>query len=75
MLLSGGKHRGQRILSRPSAEMITTDQLARPEAVSGLWPGYFDNRGWGFGLAVVTRRDHPPSRRALQLGHHLALRP
>ena len=25
--------------------------------VSGLVSGYFDNHGWGFGMAVVTRRD------------------
>jgi CubicO group peptidase (beta-lactamase class C family) len=22
-------------------------------------PGYFDSHGWGFGMAVVTRRDEP----------------
>jgi CubicO group peptidase (beta-lactamase class C family) len=25
--------------------------------VSGLVPGYFDGHGWGFGVAVVTRRE------------------
>jgi CubicO group peptidase (beta-lactamase class C family) len=60
MLLGGGKHGSQRILSRPSVEMMTTDQLTPAQkAVSGFWPGYFDNRGWGFGMSVVTRRDHP----------------
>lgn len=60
MLLGGGKHRGQRILSRPSVETMTTDQLTPAQkAVSGFWPGYFDNRGWGFGVSVVTKRDHP----------------
>jgi CubicO group peptidase (beta-lactamase class C family) len=60
MLLGGGKHRGQRVLSRPTVETMTTDQLTPAQkAVSGFWPGYFDNRGWGFGVSVVTRRDHP----------------
>ncbi|MFE9692743.1 serine hydrolase domain-containing protein [Micromonospora sp. NPDC005806] len=60
MLQAGGIHRGQRILSRPSVETMTTDQLTPAQkAVSGFWPGYFDSRGWGFGLSVVTRRDHP----------------
>ena len=57
MLLGGGKHRGQRILSRPSVETMTTDQLTPAQkAVPGFWPGYFDSRGWGFGLSVVTTR-------------------
>jgi CubicO group peptidase (beta-lactamase class C family) len=59
MLLGGGRYRGDRILSRPSVETMTTDQLTPAQAVSGFWPGYFDNRGWGFGVSVVTRRDHP----------------
>ena len=60
MMLGGGKHRGERVLSRPSVQTMTTDQLTPAQkAVSGFFPGYFDNRGWGFGLSVVTRRDHP----------------
>ena len=36
---------------------MTTDQLTpEQKAVSGLVPGYFDSHGWGFGMAVVTRR-------------------
>jgi CubicO group peptidase (beta-lactamase class C family) len=27
------------------------------KAVGALVPGYFDSRGWGFGMAIVTRRD------------------
>jgi CubicO group peptidase (beta-lactamase class C family) len=60
MLLSGGQHRGARVLSRPSVETMTMDHLTPAQkAVSGFWPGYFDNRGWGFGLSVTTRRDNP----------------
>jgi CubicO group peptidase (beta-lactamase class C family) len=58
MMLNGGKLGTERILSRPSVETMTTDQLtAEQKAVSGLVPGYFDRHGWGFGMAVVTRRD------------------
>jgi len=58
MMLSQGKHGGERILSRPSVETMTTDQLTpEQKAVSGLIPGSFDNFGWGFGVSVVTRRD------------------
>ena len=57
MLMSGGMHRGVRILSRPSVSLMTSDQLpASVKAVSGLAPGDFDAMGWGFGVSVVTRR-------------------
>jgi CubicO group peptidase (beta-lactamase class C family) len=58
MMLDRGKHGSERILSRPSVETMTTDHLTPAQkAVSGLIPGYFDSHGWGFGVAVVTRRD------------------
>jgi CubicO group peptidase (beta-lactamase class C family) len=57
MLLNRGRHGSERILSRPSVETMTTDQLTPGQkAVSGLVPGYFDSHGWGFGVAMVTRR-------------------
>ncbi len=56
MLLRGGRP----LLSRPSVETMTTDQLTpEQKAVSGFFPDDFDARGWGFGVGVVTRRDHP----------------
>jgi CubicO group peptidase (beta-lactamase class C family) len=58
MLLSQGKHKNARILSRLSVETMTTDHLTpEQKAVSGLVPGFFDSHGWGFGMSVVTRRD------------------
>jgi len=58
MMLNRGRHGGDRILSRPSVEAMTTDQLTQEQkAVSGLVPGYFDSHGWGFGVSVVTRRE------------------
>ena len=58
MMLNKGKTRGDRILSRPSVELMTTDQLTpEQKAVSGFVPGFFNNRGWGFGMAVITQRD------------------
>jgi CubicO group peptidase (beta-lactamase class C family) len=58
MMLAKGRHGRERILSRPSVETMTTDQLTSAQkAVSGILPGYFDSHGWGFGLAVVTRRE------------------
>jgi CubicO group peptidase (beta-lactamase class C family) len=58
MMLNRGKHGSQRILSRPSVETMTTDHLTlEQKAVSGFFPGQWDNRGWGFGVSMVTRRD------------------
>jgi CubicO group peptidase (beta-lactamase class C family) len=57
MLREKGVSRGERILSRPSVEFMTTDQLtAEQKAASGLVPGFFRVHGWGFGVAVVTER-------------------
>jgi CubicO group peptidase (beta-lactamase class C family) len=58
MLLNYGKHGTTRILARPSVELMTGDQLTPAQkAVSGFTPDDFVDRGWGFGLGVVTRRD------------------
>jgi CubicO group peptidase (beta-lactamase class C family) len=58
MMLNQGRHGTQRILSRPSVETMTTDHLTPAQkAASSLVPGYFDGHGWGFGVAVVTRRE------------------
>jgi CubicO group peptidase (beta-lactamase class C family) len=58
-LLAGGTHHGERVLSRPSVTLMTSDHLTPPQkAVSGFWPGYFEDIGWGFGMAVRTRRTH-----------------
>jgi len=58
MMLNKGRHGSERILSRPSVELMTTDQLTpEQKAVSGLVPGYFLSHGWGFGVSMVTRRD------------------
>ncbi len=58
MMLNGGKLGKERILSRPTVEAMTTDQLTpEQKAASAFFPGFWDSRGWGFGLSVVTRRD------------------
>jgi CubicO group peptidase (beta-lactamase class C family) len=56
MLLRGGAP----LLSRPSVEVMTTDQLtAEQKAISGFYPDDFAARGWGFCVGIVTRREHP----------------
>ena len=50
--------RGERILSRPTIELMTTDQLtAAQKANSPFFPHFWDAHGWGLGLAIVTARD------------------
>jgi CubicO group peptidase (beta-lactamase class C family) len=56
MLLHKGRHHGARILSRPSVELMTMNHLT-PEQQAGAATLLGENRGWGFGLAVVTGRD------------------
>jgi CubicO group peptidase (beta-lactamase class C family) len=58
MMLNQGKHGNERILSRLSVELMTTDQLTpEQKAASSLISGFLDGHGWGFGVSVVTRRD------------------
>jgi CubicO group peptidase (beta-lactamase class C family) len=59
MMLRHGRHdRTERILARPTVELMTTDQLTpEQKAASPFVPGFWDNHGWGFGVAMITRRD------------------
>lgn len=58
MMLNRGRYGDERILSRSSVELMTTDHITpEQKAVSGFFPGFWDNRGWGYGVSVVTRRD------------------
>jgi CubicO group peptidase (beta-lactamase class C family) len=56
MMLNKGRYGRERILSRPSVELMTTDQLT-PEQKAAARIFFADNSGWGFGVAVITRRD------------------
>jgi len=61
MLLDHGRHGTRRILARPTVQAMITDQLsAQQKALStGFFPDFWESRGWGLGLAVITRRDGP----------------
>lgn len=57
MLLSRGQGPAERILSRASVELMTTDQITpEQKASSPFFPGFWETRGWGLGLSVFTRR-------------------
>ena len=58
MMLNMGKLGSERILSRLSVETMTTDQLtSEQKAVSDFSRVVGDNRGWGFGVSIITKRD------------------
>jgi CubicO group peptidase (beta-lactamase class C family) len=58
MMLNNGAYGKERILSRLSVELMTTGHITPAQkAASFFSPGFWDNRGWGFGMAIVTRRD------------------
>ena len=58
MLLANGRAPDGRLLSRPAVELMTSDHLTpEQKASSGMVPGQFDGRGWGFGVGIRTRRD------------------
>jgi CubicO group peptidase (beta-lactamase class C family) len=53
-----GGGRSGRILARPTLALMMTDHItSEQKAASPFFPGFWDNRGWGFGAAIVTRRD------------------
>lgn len=59
MMLYKGSCNGERILSRPSVEMMTTDQLSpQHKDLSPFFVNFWNTRGWGLGLGVITGRSH-----------------
>jgi len=58
MLLNRGACGKERLLSRLSVELMATDQLtAEQKAASPFFENFWDSRGWGMGVSMVTRRD------------------
>lgn len=55
LLLNKGVHRGERLVSEKSVELMTTNHLT-PEQIAGGGP-LLDGQGWGFGMAVSTAPD------------------
>lgn len=57
MMLGKGKLGDERILSRASIELMTTDQLTDEQKASALM--FFNgNSGWGLGMSVALKRDN-----------------
>jgi CubicO group peptidase (beta-lactamase class C family) len=55
MLLKGGVHGGERILARPTVQLMMSDQLTA-EQKKGAELFFGHGASWGMGGAVVTRR-------------------
>jgi CubicO group peptidase (beta-lactamase class C family) len=70
MLLDGGRHGGERVLSRPAVELMTTNRLGAEQQAARhaqatenvhVSFGQGQHGGWGFGMAVRTYRgDYAP---------------
>ena len=61
MMLRKGAFGRERILSRPSVELMTMDHLTpEQKAASPFFADFWNDRGWGFGLGVITRRNDLP---------------
>jgi CubicO group peptidase (beta-lactamase class C family) len=57
MMLDKGACGRERVLSRPSIELMTVDHLTpQQKAASPFFPNFWKGRGWGFGLGVTTER-------------------
>jgi CubicO group peptidase (beta-lactamase class C family) len=57
MMLNKGNLGGERILARATVEVMLTDQVtAAQKTASPFSPGFWDYRGWGLGLSVITGR-------------------
>ncbi|WP_286292021.1 serine hydrolase domain-containing protein [Aminobacter sp. SS-2016] len=57
MMLGKGKLGSQRILSRASVELMTSDQLTDEQKASAAM--FFNgNSGWGLGMSVALKRDN-----------------
>ena len=58
MMLNRGHYGNERILARRSVELMTIDHITpEQKAASVFYPGFWDNRGWGFGVSILTRFD------------------
>jgi CubicO group peptidase (beta-lactamase class C family) len=53
MMLLQGRH----VLSRPSIELMAMDHLTTAQkTMSPFFPNFWDTRGWGLGMGIVTAR-------------------
>jgi CubicO group peptidase (beta-lactamase class C family) len=56
MMLNKGRYGSERILSRPSIELMTADHVTLEQRAEANSFFFDDNSSWGFGMSVVTKR-------------------
>jgi CubicO group peptidase (beta-lactamase class C family) len=57
MMLDNGAYGRERILSRPSVELMTTDHITpEQKAASPFFENFWTEHGWGLGVGVCTAR-------------------
>lgn len=62
MMRDLGRYGTDRLLARSTVQAMTTDQLTPAQkAASPFVPGFWDNTGWGFGVAITLHRNGPTS--------------
>ncbi len=58
IMLNSGAYGRERILSRPSIELMTMDHLTpEQKAASPFFENFWNCHGWGFGMGVITARN------------------
>ncbi len=63
MLLDRGRGPGGPVLSPSSVALMVSDQITPAQkAASDFGPGFWDSRGWGFGLSVITKQTRGAAR-------------
>jgi CubicO group peptidase (beta-lactamase class C family) len=63
LLLGRGVYGDKRILQERSVAEMVKDQIPEEvKAASPFFPGFWDTRGWGLGLAVITTPDNVSPR-------------
>jgi CubicO group peptidase (beta-lactamase class C family) len=57
-MMVNAAYSGARLLSRPTIELMTMDHLTREQKLaSPFFENFWDARGWGLGMSVVTTRN------------------
>ncbi len=58
MLNKGEAARGERLLTEHSVAAMTTDRITpEQQAVSPFVPGFWETRGWGYGLSIIKKTE------------------
>lgn len=58
MMRDGGVHAGRQVLRAEAVAAMTTNRVAPSQAAASIWvPGFWERRGWGYGLSTVLQAE------------------